>query len=254
MAAAETSNGKPVYLIYGATGGIGSEVVQRLSNDGARLVLAGRDEEKLANLAEGKDATTLAVDATSFPEAEKATKSAVEWGGRLDGVANLVGSILLKPAHLTTPDDYDEVMRLNATSAFAVVRAAASAMRKAGGSIVLMASCAARAGLPNHEGIAAAKGAVIGLAQSAAATYASNGIRVNAVAPGLVRTPLTEPITANETSLKASVAMHPLGRVGEAAEVAQVVAWLLGSDSTWVTGQVIGVDGGVSTVRGKPKA
>lgn len=254
MAESETTPVKPVYLIYGATGGIGCEVVQRLSNEGARLVLAGRDEQKLANLAEGKDATTLAVDATSFAEAEKATTQAVEWGGRLDGVANLVGSILLKPAHLTTPDDYDEVMRLNATSAFAVVRAAANAMRKSGGAIVLMASCAARVGLPNHEGIAAAKGAVIGLAQSAAATYASNGIRVNAVAPGLVKTPLTEPITANATSLKASVAMHPLGRIGEATEVALVVAWLLGSQSSWVTGQVIGVDGGVSSVRSKPRA
>jgi NAD(P)-dependent dehydrogenase (short-subunit alcohol dehydrogenase family) len=253
MAAAE-SNGNPTYLVLGATGGIGTELCEKLADSGARLVLAGRSEEKLADLAEGKDATTVTIDATRFEDVEKAVKTALDWSGRLDGVANVVGSILLKPAHLVTPDDYDEVMAVNARTAFGAIRAAAAAMRKTGGSVVLMASCAARAGLPNHEGIAAAKGAVIGLAQSAAATYASSGIRVNAVAPGLVKTPLTEPITSNETSMQASVAMHPLGRVGEPGEVADVIAWLLGPQSSWVTGQVIGVDGGVSTLRGKARA
>ena len=119
----------------------------------------------------------------------------------------------------------------------------------AGGSIVLVSSAAARVGLPNQEAIAAAKAGVIGLTLSAAATYASRGVRVNCVAPGLVRTPLTARITANESSLKASIAMHALGRVGEPADVAGAIDWLLGPESSWVTGQVLGVDGGLATVR-----
>ena len=98
---------------------------------------------------------------------------------------------------------------------------------------------------------AAAKAGVIGLTLSAAATYAPRGIRVNCVAPGLVRTPMTARITANEASLKASTAMHALGRIGDPADVAGAIEWLLGPDSGWVTGQVLGVDGGLASVRAR---
>jgi NAD(P)-dependent dehydrogenase (short-subunit alcohol dehydrogenase family) len=121
---------------------------------------------------------------------------------------------------------------------------------KKGGSVVLMSTAAAHVGLPNHEAIAAAKAGVEGLARSAAATYASRGLRFNVVAPGLVETPLSERITSSEAGRKASLAMHPLGRLGEPGEVAGVVSWLLGAESSWVTGQVFVVDGGLSAVRG----
>jgi NAD(P)-dependent dehydrogenase (short-subunit alcohol dehydrogenase family) len=120
---------------------------------------------------------------------------------------------------------------------------------KQGGSIVLVSSAAARVGLANHEAIAAAKAGVIGLALSAAATYAPRGIRVNCVAPGLVRTPLTSRITENEAALKGSLAMHALGRIGEASDVASAMEWLLDPAQAWVTGQVIGVDGGLASLR-----
>jgi 3-oxoacyl-[acyl-carrier protein] reductase len=122
-------------------------------------------------------------------------------------------------------------------------------MMQAGGSIVLSSSAAARVGLANHEAIAAAKAGVIGLMLSAAASYAPRGIRVNCVAPGLVRTPLTARTTANEASLAASTGMHALGRIGEPEDVAAAIAWLLDPAQGWVTGQVIGVDGGLATVR-----
>ena len=116
---------------------------------------------------------------------------------------------------------------------------------------MLCSSSAARIGLPNHEAIAAAKGGVLGLVLSAAATYASRGLRVNAVAPGLVRTPLTSRITGSPAASEASRALHALGRLGEPDDVAAVIAWLLSAEAAWVTGQCYGVDGGLGTVRAK---
>jgi len=169
--------------------------------------------------------------------------------GTLQGATNLVGSILLKPAHLTTDEEFETTLQLNLKSAFYTVRAATKAMLTSGGSIVLASSVATKIGLVNHEAIAAAKGGINGLVLSTAATYASRNIRVNAVAPGLVRTPLSAKMTSNELSLKASVAMHPLGRIGEPDDVATAIAWLLNPHTTWVTGQILSIDGGLASVR-----
>jgi NAD(P)-dependent dehydrogenase (short-subunit alcohol dehydrogenase family) len=122
-------------------------------------------------------------------------------------------------------------------------------MRQKGGAVVLVSSAAARLGLPSHEAVAAAKAGVIGLTLAAAATYAEHRIRVNCVAPGLVRSPSTARLTASETTLKASTALHALGRIGEPEEVAEAIAWLLDPRQSWITGQVLGVDGGLATVR-----
>ena len=159
--------------------------------------------------------------------------------------------MLLKPAHLTSPEEWAETIATNLGSGFATVRAAGKLMARGGGSVVLLSTAAARHGLANHEAIAAAKAGLVGLALSAAATYGPRGLRVNCVAPGLVRTPLTERITSNEASLKASVAMHSLGRIGEPEEVASAIAWLLDPEQSWVTGQVLGVDGGLGSVRAR---
>ena len=136
-------------------------------------------------------------------------------------------------------------------SACATGRSAARAMLKTGGSVCLVSSAAARIGLANHEAIAAAKAGVIGLVLSAAASYAPRNIRVNCVAPGLVRTPLTARITENEAALKGSIAMHALGRVGEPDDVASAIEWLMDPAQSWITGQVLGVDGGLATVRSR---
>jgi len=122
-----------------------------------------------------------------------------------------------------------------------------------GGSVVLVSTAAARTGIANHEAIAAAKGGVQGLMLSAAATYAARGLRFNCVAPGLTRTPLAAKIIASEASEKASLAMHALGRLGEPGDVARAIYWLLDPANDWVTGQILGVDGGLANVRVRPK-
>jgi NAD(P)-dependent dehydrogenase (short-subunit alcohol dehydrogenase family) len=127
-------------------------------------------------------------------------------------------------------------------------------MESSGGAIVLVSTAAAAIGLANHEAIAAAKAGVEGLARSAAATYAARRIRVNCVAPGLVRSALTARITGNESALKASLAMHPLGRVGEPADVARALEFLLDPANDWITGQVLGVDGGLGMLKTRGNA
>ncbi len=243
---------KKVYVIFGGTGGIGSEVARQLAANGAKVVVAARGSDRLdAVPGEIEGAEAHQVDATNIGAVDALIKEIHSSHGRIDGIVNCVGSILLKAAHQTSEEDWRKTLAANLDSAFAVVRAGAKVMRKDGGSIVLMSSAAARVGMPSHEAIAAAKAGVIGLGRSAAATYASKGIRVNIVAPGLVDTPMAAGITGNPLMLKASEAMHPLGRIGRPEEVADVITWLVSGESAWVTGQVIGVDGGLSSVRTK---
>jgi NAD(P)-dependent dehydrogenase (short-subunit alcohol dehydrogenase family) len=237
------------FIVVGATGGIGSALCRRLAARGARLVVGGRDEQKLNVLAEEIGARPFVVDATRPDQIENCFAEAVKVNGRIDGVANCVGSLLLKPAHLTTDDEWAATLATNLTSAFLTVRAGARAMMQTGGSVVLVSSAVSQVGMANHEAIAAAKAGIVGLMLSAAASYAPRRIRVNCVAPGLVRTPLTARLTSNEASLKASTAMHALGRIGEPSDVAAAIEWLLDPAQSWVTAQVIGVDGGLARVR-----
>jgi 3-oxoacyl-[acyl-carrier protein] reductase len=241
----------PCYVVLGATGGIGTALCHRLAGSGARLTVAGRNADKLRQLEDAFGAWAYPLDATDLDQVDACLTEAHQRHGRVDGVANCVGSLLLKSAHQTTADEWQATLAANLTTAFACVRAGARVMRPTGGAIVLVSSAAARLGLPNHDAIAAAKAGVIGLTLAAAATYAGQGIRVNCVAPGLVRTPLTARLTANETTLKASTALHALGRIGEPEEVAEAIAWLLVPRQSWVTGQVLGVDGGLATVRAR---
>jgi NAD(P)-dependent dehydrogenase (short-subunit alcohol dehydrogenase family) len=247
-----TEHTAPLHLILGGTGGIGSTLARRLVGDGARVALAARDGDRLAALAdELGGAPWRALDATRTADVEGFVRDLAAEHGGLVGLANCVGSILLKPAHATSDDEWAETLALNLGSAFAAVRAAGKVMARAGGSVVLLSSAAARVGLPSHEAIAAAKAGVVGLALAAAATYARKGLRVNVVAPGLVETPMSANLVANPLMRQASEAMHPLGRLGAPEDVARALAWLLDPANSWVTGQVLGVDGGLSSVRPK---
>lgn len=239
----------PVYLVIGANGGVGCDLTMRLANRGARVVLAGRNMDELSVAADSIDAPCMRCDVTDFEQVRECIQEVRATYGRLDGVANCAGSLLLKPAHLTTEEEWLSVIAVNLSAAFATVKYASKVMMERGGSIVLVSSCAAHIGLPNHEAIAAAKAGIEGLVRSAAATYARHQIRVNCVAPGLLKTGMSRSITSSEAQMQASNDMHPLGRIGNASDVSVVIDWLLGDDSTWVTGQRIGIDGGLSSVR-----
>ncbi|MEO7143689.1 MAG: SDR family oxidoreductase [Bryobacteraceae bacterium] len=232
-----------VFLID-ATGGIGAATARRLTARGVDVVLSARNQERLAVLGEEIKVRHVAVNAADFEALERAVAEFAP----IDALVNCAGSLLLKPAHLTSEREFRETIELSLTTAFSAVRAGAKAMMSGGGSIVLCATAAARIGLANHEAIAAAKG---GLTMAAAASYGSRNIRINCVVPGLVDTPLTARITQNEASLKSSQGMHVLGRIGHPEDIASAIAWLIDPENAWVTGQVFGVDGGLGTVRAR---
>ena len=257
-----SSSESPLYVVYGATGGIGSELCKRLlSREGARVVLAGRDEEKLSTVqsAVGGDASRAVikvVDVLSPDSVEATTAAIVKEHGPIQGVANCVGSVLLKSAHATTAAEFEDILKTNLFSSFSILKSSVKAMMKnpgnMGGSLVFCSSAVAKHGLANHEAIAAAKGGLSAMALSAAATYAPKNIRINCVAPGLTRTPMTAKITGSEGMLKASVSMHALKRIAEAKDIASAIEFLLDPENNFITGQVLAVDGGLSSLRPAP--
>lgn len=242
-------NGASTFVVIGATGGIGSAVCRRLADDGAQLVLGARTERDLETLASEVGGAPFPLDATEFEEVQNIIDFATDEYGPIDGIINTVGSILLKPAHLTSIEEYRETVALNLDTAFYTVKAGARALMRGGGSIVLSASAVAQVGLNNHEAIASAKAGIIGLTRSAAATYARRGVRVNAVAPGLVETPMSEHILSTDQGRKQSEAMHALGRLGQPDDIARAICWLADPANDWVTGQVLGVDGGLGSLK-----
>lgn len=240
-----------MYLIFGGSGGVGSALARKLSADGQVVRVVGRTVDALSAVASEVRGTFAVADAEKEDEVEEVFKSLPK-DEPLLGVINCVGSLLLKPAHTTTFDQWSSVISANLTSAFLITKhAARTMMQQRHGTITLVSSAAAELGMANHEAIAAAKGGVAALTRSAAASYARYGIRVNAVAPGLVDSPLTQGITSSAAQMEASIAMHPLGRIGSTDEVAEAIMWLATNKSAWVTGQVIGVDGGLSRVRSR---
>lgn len=240
----------PLFIITGANGGIGSELCSKLILENKKVVAAVRNIND-AELNPKLDRCILIEnDFEDWQKTEDFFKEVSENHGEIEGVAHCVGSIVLKPAHLTKEDEFNACIHKNLGSAFAVLRAATKRMTRneQGGSIVLLSSAVAKHGYPNHEAIAAAKAGILGLAKSAAATYAAKNIRVNTVLPGLVDTPLSSKIVQNEAALKASEKMHALGRIGKSSEVAAAIQWLFSNESSWVTGQEIAIDGGLSSV------
>ena len=274
LAASEPASSS-VFVVFGAgPGNIGHALASRLlsNHEGSVVHLVGRSADKLSELRDQLSASlslslslsvspsegssgdhhdriqTAVIDAVNDPKVVDEFFS--KRLDRVTGVANCIGSVILKPAHSTTDAEWRSTMDTIASSAFHVLRAASKKMlRGEGGSIALCASAVALHGVQNHEAIAAAKGAVAAMAKSAAGTDAGKNVRVNAVAPGLIETPMTSKITGNEAARRASEAMHALKRIGRPEHVAAALEFFLDPRNDFVTGQVLGVCGGLSSVR-----
>jgi len=243
---------KKIALIGGASGGVGSQLAAQLIQNGWIVYGYARDAEKLATV---EGLRPLSADATEPESLEKAVAEVLETEGQIDAYAHLIGSVFIRNLTQTQPEQFREVLEVNLLTAFHALRAVVPPMQKRGaGAIALCSSAAARVGLPGHEAIAAAKAGVEGLARSTAASYASRGVRVNVVAPGLIDTPLAAPVISNAKAREISDKMHPLGRIGQPAEIASLLAWLLSPEAGWVTGQIFSQDGGLSSLKERPKA
>jgi 3-oxoacyl-[acyl-carrier protein] reductase len=232
------------FLIIAGSSSIGQETTKLLREGGHTVLTTARDSQKIT--------PDFILDARDFAAMDQVFETSKTQMGSIDGVVNCSGSLHLKPAHLTSAEQYRDTIDASLTTAFATMRSAGKYMN-AGGSVVLISSAAAQTGISNHEAIAAAKAGIIGLTLSAAATYAPQNLRVNAVAPGLTTTNLTSQITGNETSRKFSEQMHALGRLGTAADVARAIVFLLVPENNWITGQILSVDGGLSSLKPKLK-
>lgn len=239
-----------VVWIIGGSGGIGSNIARRMSNNGWKVIISARDIEKLNLVSNGNSIESLIVDATNADDVQEKAKEINEKYGSLDAVVNSVGSIFLRPLHATSSEQFMDTINQNLVTSFNVIRATAKIMMRGnGGRIVLFSSAAASLGMPNHAAISAAKAGVEGLARAAASDYAKRGIRVNVISPGLVETPLSSHLLASEQSRKISEDMHPVGKIGNADDIASVAEWLIGSAPEWMTGDVIPVDGGLTNLK-----
>ena len=236
-----------IALITGASGGIGRALARQLHTQGCRVAAVGRDAGRLADT----EAAVRIVADTTTPEGAALALDACQQalGAAPELLAHCVGSTLIAPLHRTPPDAYREVMRINLDSAVFMLQAWIAARKGGPGAAVFASSVVARVGVANHEAIAAAKGGVEALVRSAAATYAGQGLRINAVAPGMTETPMTAGMLKMPAMREGAARQYPLGGVQTADQVAGVMAWLLGDGAARLTGQVLAVDGGFTTVR-----
>ncbi len=224
-------------LLIGGSKGIGLATAKLLQND-HNVFVASRSNENLNDL----NVTHLKFDASTDDINELDLPDAIH------GLAYFPGTINLKPFKMMKLDVFEEDFKLNFLSLVKVTQALLGKLKNAEqASLVYFSTVAVQTGMPFHTSVAAAKGAIEGFARSLAAEYAPS-LRVNVIAPSLTDTPLANKLVGNETKKEKMNERHPLKRVGEAEDIAEMTAFLLGDKSTWITGQVFGVDGGMSSL------
>ena len=224
-------------LLIGGSHGIGFEIALKLYDD-HNIFIASRSSENLGNLEVTHipyDASTDEIDISKLPN-------------HLDGFVYCPGTINLKPFKMLSPDVFKEDMQINFMFLIKVIHSILPLLKKSEqASLIFFSTVAVKIGMPFHTSVAAARGAIEGFAKALAAEYAPK-FRVNVIAPSLTDTPLAEKLIGNEKKREKMNERHPLRRVGNAGDIANIAAFLLSDNSSWITGQVIGVDGGMSTL------
>ena len=233
------------YLIFGATGSIGSSLAQQLKDSNQEAHLISRNEDELKALSEklGFSFTVADVLEDGFIDEIKSDVS----DDIIKGLAYCIGSIDLKPLKRVTESDMNKCMKLNLYSAIEAIQGFQDVLKKSNGSIVLFSSVAAQKGFTNHTIIASAKAAIEGLTVTLAAEFAPS-IRVNCIAPSLTDSKISQSMLKSEVVAEALAKAHPLKRLGEGRDSASLAKFLLSGENSWVTGQIIGVDGGRSSL------
>ena len=229
------------YLIFGATGSVGSSLAEQLKNSGKDVHLVARNESEVKAIAKKLGCSYTVADVLEDGFIEKVKSDINE----IKGIAYCVGSIDLKPLRMVTEADMNKCMKLNLYSTIEAIKGYQEILKKNKGSVVLFSTVAAQRGFTNHTIIASAKAAVEGLTVTLAAEFAPN-IRVNCVAPSLSKSKIAEPMLKNAAVAEGIAKAHPLKRLGEGKDSAALAKFLITEDSSWVTGQVIAVDGGRS--------
>jgi NAD(P)-dependent dehydrogenase (short-subunit alcohol dehydrogenase family) len=229
------------YLIFGATGSVGSSLAEQLKNSGNDIHLVARSESEVKVIADKLGCSYTVADVLEDGFIEKVKTDINE----IKGIAYCVGSIDLKPLRMVTEADMNKCMKLNLYSAIEAIKGYQESLKKNKGSVVLFSTVAAQRGFTNHTIIASAKAAVEGLTVTLAAEFAPN-IRVNCIAPSLSKSKIAAPMLKNPTIAEGIAKAHPLKRLGEGKDSAALAKFLITEDSSWITGQVIAVDGGRS--------
>ncbi|HAQ72064.1 MAG TPA: oxidoreductase [Flavobacteriales bacterium] len=225
------------YLVVGGSKGIGKACTEQLLEAGHEVIVAARSNEAISH---------LPIEFIDLDVLEDV--STLEDFDELNGLIYCPGSINLRPFNRLTEDDFKNDFNLNVYGAIKCIQTCLPALKKGTGSIVLFSTVAVQQGMAFHASVAASKGAIEGLTRALASELAPN-VRVNAIAPSLTDTPLAEALLSNEKKREASEERHPLKRVGKADEIASMAVHLVSENGGWITGQVIGIDGGMSRVR-----
>ncbi len=225
-------------LVFGASSGIGKATAQALIDQGANVISASRSNPEISGLEHHSfDATDKNAELDFIPE-------------QLDGLVYCPGTINLKPFNRSSIEDFQSDLDINLLGAIRVLQASFKSLKKSdSASVVLFSTVAAKLGMNFHSSIATAKAAVEGLGKSLAAEWSMHGIRVNMVAPSLTDTPLAEKLLSTDDRKESSNKRHPIGRNGEAKDLPEMVVFLLSEKASWVTGQTIGIDGGVGSLK-----
>jgi len=227
------------YIVIGGSQGIGQAIVSKLISEGHQVINLSR------NPCHVQGVENIQYDAL---ETNEVVLSAIS--GPVDGLVYCPGSINLKPFHRLTTGDFEKDFQVNVLGAVQAIQGFLPLLKAATtSSIVLFSTVAVQTGMGFHASIASSKGAIEGLTRSLAAELASSKIRINAIAPSLTQTPLANALLNSDEKIEAAGKRHPLGRVGQAADLANMAVFLLHPENSWITGQILKVDGGMGDLR-----